>query len=851
MYLDSLIEGYSKRLVLLALIALSLFGILEVALWKLQSSNDDDHIEKINRQSLRKVRTAPVRGRMITSDGVVVVDNKLEFNAVLHTFEMRQPGAKSKTDLYIANRIIELSQKLHRPADVFTQEGLQKLIKEQFDFDYSTFKNKFWKDKGQQATKEKYFAKFLDRPYQNENQRIADAWRGFFYQRHYADGIEQRASYNYRLMFNKIEKAKRTADKLYDILLEKNRTDLSQDDVWQILRKSNKRFTTFLSTFSTTEIISAFGGYDQGIYEKKDGHYYIKFPKQTYFGDQTQAEFTHWRSKLALDQLPIGSKVSALIVKSQDDPNKLVAKIVKNNKAYTDLIIKDLRKSEPLPYVAFSHLNDLAIGRLSEMQYKFPGIELQVAETRSYPFGTFAAHILGKTGKRLREDFQKEEQTQAITHKYYNPELKGRDGLELFYEADLRGKAGTKMILVDYRGNSRKIITEDKNINGNDLQLNINKKAQDAAEKALEIMHQKTGKNGTVVLLDISNGAVLAMASYPTYDINNFSYNELVKNKDKPLLNRAISEQYTPGSIMKPAIAMAAFKNGIANPDSTYVCTGKFYVDEAHKTKPLHCWIGRAPYYSSHGELSVVEALEQSCNPFFAHLGTETGVSKIVPMLQLAGFGSKTGLDIRYGMTSGETRGVIPTPAYLKRVRKRWNISDTARLSIGQGVIAVTPIQVACYVAAIANGGTVYQPHLVKSITTPDGNIVREIKPVISHKLNVDSIYMDYIHQGMEEVVWGDKATAKGVRKAPIRLAGKTGSAQVSRPLKIDGKNIYKENGKLKYESFTNTWFMCYGPIADPKYACVVLVERGKSGGKTASPVAVDLFRLWLGDSND
>jgi penicillin-binding protein 2 len=389
---------------------------------------------------------------------------------------------------------------------------------------------------------------------------------------------------------------------------------------------------------------------------------------------------------------------------------------------------------------------------------------------------------------------------------------------------------------------------EEKNRNGYDLHLNINKKAQDAAEKALKIMHHKTQKNGTVVLLNINTGAVIAMASYPNYDINQFNYNQLVKNINKPLLNRAISEQYTPGSIMKPTIAMAAFKNGISNPDTTYKCVGKFYVDKEHKTKPLRCWIGRSPYYSSHGKLSVISALEQSCNPFFAHLGTITGVANILPILQLAGFGEKTGLDIRYGMTSGEVKGVIPTPSYLKRTHKRWNIADTARLAIGQGVIAVTPIQVACYVAAIANGGTVYQPHLVNSITTPNGKTIKKIKPVIRHKLGIDPIYLSYIQEGMQQVVWGNKATAKAVRKAPIKLAGKTGSAQVSRPLKVDGKNIYKENGELQYESFTNTWFMCYGPIANPKYACVVLVERGKSGGKTAAPVAVDLFKFWLGE---
>ncbi|MCK5834560.1 MAG: hypothetical protein KAG98_02360, partial [Lentisphaeria bacterium] len=523
MYLDSLIEGYSKRLIVLAIVAFSLFGILEVALWELQSSNGDSHIEKINRQSLRKVRTSPVRGRMITSDGVVVVDNKPEFNAVLHTFEMRQPGAKSKTHLYIAKRIIELSQKLHRPADVFTMEGLQKLTKEQFDFDYATFKNKFWKDKGQNSIKEAYFATFIDRPYQDEHKRIADAWRGFFHKRHYADGIEKEVSYNYRLMFNKIAKAKRTVDKLYDQLLMKNITTISQDQLWQALREGDEGRNEILEMFSTTELILASGGYDNGIYEKEGTRYFIRFKKQTLFGDKTRAEFVHWRNKSQLNKLEVGSKISARIFQAENNKGQLHATLVKSNKAYTDLIIKDLRKSEPLPYVAFSNLNDLAIGRLSEMQYKFPGIELQIAEKRVYPFNTFAAHILGKTGKRLREDFQKEElETQKESHKYYNPELKGRDGLELFYEADLRGKPGTKMILVDYRGNSRKVITEDKNRNGNDIHLNINKKAQDAAEKALEIMHKKTGKNGTVVLLDVSNGNVLAMASYPTYNINKF-----------------------------------------------------------------------------------------------------------------------------------------------------------------------------------------------------------------------------------------------------------------------------------------------------------------------------------------
>ncbi len=844
MYLDSLIEGYTKRLISLTIFAIATFAILEYSLWNIQTIDSSLNHQRIDRQSLRKVRTSPVRGRMLTSDGIVVVDNQPVFDAILHTFEMRQPGARSKTLTYIAKQVMEMSKILYRPADVFTKAGLLDVAKEQFNFDYQTFKTGFWSDKGQQQVKEDYFKPFLDKS--DQSQVIKDSWRNYFYKRHYLDGIELEVSYNYRRMFNKIANAKRITDRLYDRLLQKLNGQITIDLLWTKLRKSNKQRAEVFELFSSSELISAFGGYDEGVFEKKDGAYTVKFKKQTHYGAKTQAIFKSRRSIRALQHVKNGTIIS---IKLKKDKSEIVATLVEEDQAYVDLIKRDLSKSEPLPYVAFSGLDDLAVGRLSEMQHTLPGLELRIREDRIYPRNTFAAHILGKTGRRLQEDFEKEEkELNTENHKYYDPELKGRDGLELFYEDDLRGSPGTKMILVDYRGNSRQLIQEDKTQNGYDLLLNIDSKAQDAAEEALEIMHEKTGKNGTVILLNVNTGAVLAMASYPTYNINAFDYSALIKDKSKPLLNRAISEQYTPGSVIKPVIAMAAFQSGAANPDTTNNCTGKFYCDEAKKTKPIRCWIGRAPYYSSHGELNVVEALERSCNPFFSHIGTLTGVDKITPYLQNAGFGKKTGLDIRYGMTSGEARGVIPTAAYRKRNRLRWNIADTARLSIGQGAIAVTPIQVATYVAAIANGGKVYQPHLVKAVAKANGEIVRTIKPIINSKLGINPLYMDYIKEGMRRVVWGERreATARAVQHAPIELAGKTGSAQVTRPLKIDGKNIYEADGKLKFESFTNTWFMCFGPLVDPKYACVVLVERGRSGGSTAAPVAIDLFRIWM-----
>jgi len=291
-----------------------------------------------------------------------------------------------------------------------------------------------------------------------------------------------------------------------------------------------------------------------------------------------------------------------------------------------------------------------------------------------------------------------------------------------------------------------------------------------------------------------------------------------------------MSERYTPGSIVKPLVGLAALQTGAIEPDFTHICTGRHYVNPEKLKGETKCWSWKS---GGHGELDLFGAIEQSCNPYFNEVGIKTTFAKLRPFFVQAGFGSKTGIDVKQSpMVLGEASGHLPTrESYKNDTRSSWSALTTAQFAMGQSDQGVTPLQAVCYTAALANGGTVYKPRLVKEIRTIDGELVRTIEPEVKSHLNADSLFFDLVKQGMHQVVWGDHASAPIARISPIPLAGKTGTAEV---------------GPRKH-----TWFTCFGPENEPKYACTVLVINGRSGGKSAAPVATEFFQRWLGNEEN
>ena len=351
---------------------------------------------------------------------------------------------------------------------------------------------------------------------------------------------------------------------------------------------------------------------------------------------------------------------------------------------------------------------------------------------------------------------------------------------------------------------------------GADLVLTLDLRAQTVADR---LMH---GVTGAMVVVDVNSGAVLAMASSPSYDLSGLtqdSYARMAGDLERrPLVNRALAAGYLPGSIIKPLIGMAILESGEGRPfDPLVYCPGKYEIGDTS----IRCWrrVG-------HGDVDLVSAIERSCNTYFIKMGMTVGLDRIRPMLLGAGFGDAPGIDL-----PDAGAGLVPSREWAQRYWGRnWLAIDTAYLSIGQGAINVSPLQAALYVAAIGNGGKVFQPYIVREIRDPNGSVRAQTPVRVHHRLPVSVKTLQTIRAGMIRVVNGEHATTEVVRNPLISLAGKTGTAEV----------------KSAGDEYNNTWFICYGPVDKPAYALAVVVERGESGGRTAAPLAARFFEQWL-----
>ncbi len=488
------------------------------------------------------------------------------------------------------------------------------------------------------------------------------------------------------------------------------------------------------------------------------------------------------------------------------------AKIIGRQLTITDAEInRHFHVYPALPFKAFANLNKTELARLYEVILGIPGLEISTSIKRIYPMNDACAHLIGFVGK---QDPNVVDDRDAYS--YYLPELTGRTGIERIFNDQLKGIGGSKLARVDSLGFFYEETAEKQHaLSGNDIVLNIDSRAQFIAQKMMQ------GRRGAFVLLDCNNGAVLAIASSPTYNLNEISatYADLARDsKHRPLINRAISGGYMPGSIIKPLTALALLENNITNPEQLYDCIGYSRIGDA-KIKCAHT--------SGHGEINIYQAIESSCNPYFIDKSLSLGIDRLRVVFEKAGIGQDVGFEIP---TRG-SRGLIPgRQLKLRRQRQSWNAFDTGLVSIGQGLISISPLQAAMFTAAIANGGIVYRPSIIHSIIDSNGNKVKEFSSSINSRLNISKQSLHIVQQAMINAIKGNRATGYQAGNSKIELAGKTGTAEVG-----FGKNKRK-----------NTWFVCYGPINNPVYALAILIEDGDSGGDTCAPLARLFFESYL-----
>ena len=473
-----------------------------------------------------------------------------------------------------------------------------------------------------------------------------------------------------------------------------------------------------------------------------------------------------------------------------------------------DRIARHVRTASAVPLCVWRDLDESALARFAERAAQFSGFSVEAHAERLYPRGSFAAHVIGYIGRDRGVNDADEAHLLA-----YELEMKGRAGLEAFYDNYLTGVAGTVRIPVDARGFKPRgaakdnialgEIAEREAQHGLDLTITIDPDIQSVAER------QMADVRGACVVLDPRDGAVLALVSAPTYNPNDFvpflpaeRYRALSTDPGHPLLNRATAGLYAPGSTFKPVTAIAALQAGF-DPDEEYTCTGFYRLGDMR----LHCW-----NRWGQGSMNLRRAIEQSCNPYFARLGYLLGTNSLFKTAREFGFESKTGIDY-----APERAGSLVSPPFYPGL--------ACQSAIGQGRLQVTPLQMAVECATLANGGKVFTPYLKKR---PDDAPPPD--PVRTLACRPEDL--ERVRAGMRDVVEGAHGTGRAIGGLRVSCAGKTGTAQIG--------------GGEK-----DTWIIAFAPYENPTVAVAMVVERGVSGGTTVAPRVHTILASLFGEAEE
>ncbi|HAW70581.1 MAG TPA: penicillin-binding protein 2 [Firmicutes bacterium] len=470
--------------------------------------------------------------------------------------------------------------------------------------------------------------------------------------------------------------------------------------------------------------------------------------------------------------------------------------------------------------------------RIEEARMDLPGVEVTREPVRDYIYGSLGAHIVGYIS-----EINKEELDALAEDEYKQGDNIGKTGLERTYEKLLRGKDGSTQMEVDKLGRLLQVLQEVYPTPGNNLHLTIDLELQQVTEKALaeQLEHirkntrYKKANSGSVVVMDPHNGDILAMVSYPAYDPNLFVgtmpvdvSQRLFGDPYHPFTNRALLGQYAPGSVFKPVTVASALETAKADAHDVFRCSG---IDAVSNKK---CWVYNSAT-GSHGRENLIDGLKNSCNIVMYDLARRVGVGTLAQYARLFGLGAPTGLDLY----PGEKAGLVPDEAYKANRFKGdlaiWRPNETLDLSIGQGFLLTTPIQLAQMYSAIANGGTLYQPRLVTAITTPEGKTYREFHANVKDEFKLKPETMDIITKGLIKVA--SEGTASWTfRNFPLDqypVAAKTGTAEIT-------------------GSDNNALFAAYAPANNPSIVIVVVIEQGGSGSSSAGPVAARILEHYF-----
>ena len=504
--------------------------------------------------------------------------------------------------------------------------------------------------------------------------------------------------------------------------------------------------------------------------------------------------------------------------------DKLAIILQKSNSEIRNFV-ESLNKNSAEPISYESGLTRETLVSLETNLSDLPAVFINKETKRSYVYPGYFSHLLGYIGKVSDQVLKNDSY-------YYSLDFIGKDGLEAQYEKELRGSPGKIAVSVDSGNTVLKTLVAVEALPGNNLILSVDSDLQKILVNALnKKIAQTNSTGGAAVVLNVNSGEVIALTSLPSFDFGSKTYRETIKDKNKPLFNRAISGFYPSGSTIKPFVALAALAENTINP-AYKIDDTLGYIKVPNQYDPSIIYTYRD--WKAHGFVDMRRAIAVSANVYFYIIGggykniKGLGIKRLEKYFKLFGFGGLTGIDL-----PGETGGLVPNPEWKKSVKNEdWYTGDTYNVSIGQGDIAVTPLQMASAIGVIANGGTLWKPRTVLKITNRNNDTIREYKPEATRTNLIDKEKLKVIQEGLRGAVVDGSAYL--LKDLSIKVAGKTGTAQVT--------NTFRK---------TNAWFTGFAPYDDPEIALAIVVEGAGEGSTAAVPIAKEVFEWYYNKNYD
>jgi len=494
-------------------------------------------------------------------------------------------------------------------------------------------------------------------------------------------------------------------------------------------------------------------------------------------------------------------------------------------------LVAETRNADSLPIR--TRLSDEEVAKFAANRYRFEGVEIKGRLFRQYPYGDVASHVLGYMG-RIDQADQARLEEDGVDANYRGTDYIGKAGVEASYQHELHGTTGFERVEIDAAGRSKlPPLSRTPSQPGNNIALTLDMTLQQVAENAFG------ERRGALVAIEPASGGVLAFVSKPGFDPNLFvdgidpqSWAELNNSSDKPLNNRAIAGMYPPGSTFKPFMALAALELGKRTPRSAIHDPGYFEFGgrRFRDSRP-----------GGNGVVDLYKSIVVSSDTYYYQVANDLGIDAIAGFMKHFGFGERTGIDLQ-----GEATGVLPSPEWkMKRFKRpeqqKWYAGETISIGIGQGYNAYTPIQLAQAMATLANGGSMYRPHLIAYVDDPRTGEQRPVEPELVHKVPVRRDHLEFVKRAMAGVN-KEGTAARSFANAPYTSGGKTGTAQL---IGIKQNEKYDES-KVAERLRDHSLFIAFAPLENPKIALSVVVENGGFGARAAAPIARTVLDYYL-----